>query len=309
MIVEKVQESVARQIKQYPVNSNRCSEIGHECLRYLVYNRTRWQEKALHGPGLQMVFNMGREMEDIVLKELREAGFAINEQQRAFNWPEYQLTGSIDGKIIIDGKAYPLEIKSASPFAFDSINSADDIRNHKYHYMRKYISQLTLYLLLDNKERGVLIFKNKSTGQLKEIWIDLDYDLGESLLQKAASVNKHVQEGTIPPPIDYDEKICGDCPFQHICTPDRIGQEVQVDHDETLAELLKKYEELKPFAKQYKEVDEAISEKVKGRAKILIGDFFIDGSYRKQSYYDVPEDVKAPFKKQREIWFKKIMRV
>ena len=67
MIVEKVLESKEREIKQWPVNSNRASQLGHECVRYHVYERTRWQEKSLHGVGLQMVFDMGREIEEIVL--------------------------------------------------------------------------------------------------------------------------------------------------------------------------------------------------------------------------------------------------
>ena len=105
MIVEKVLESKEREIKQWPVNSNRASQLGHECVRYHVYERTRWQEKSLHGVGLQMVFDMGREIEEIVLKELREAGFQIHEGQRAFSWPEYGITGSIDGKISEEAKA------------------------------------------------------------------------------------------------------------------------------------------------------------------------------------------------------------
>ena len=309
MIVEKVLEAKQSKMAQWPVRSNRAGEMGHPCVRYLVYNRTRWQEKALLPARLQLIFDIGNDIEERVMRDLKEAGFQVIEQQRTFEWREYQITGKVDMKIVIDGKAIPAEIKSSSPFAFDSVNSVQDMLNHKYLYMRKYPAQLALYLLMDNKERGCFIFKNKSTGAMKEIWMDLDYDFAESLLKKADTVNRHLEAGTVPPPIDYDEMVCGECPFQHICTPDRIGQEVQIDHDEGLADLLKRYEELKPFAKQYKEVDEAISEKVKGRAKLLVGDFFVDGTYRKQTYYDVPADVKEPFKKQREIWFKKIMRV
>lgn len=168
MIVEKILEAKQRKIKQYPVNANRASELGHSCLRYLVLNRTRWQEKALHDTKLQMIFDMGRAVEDLVMQDLREAGFMIVEQQRPFAWDKYQITGSIDFKIAIDGQVYPCEVKSAAPHAFESVNSVSDMLKHKWAYMRKYPAQLTLYLLMDNKERGVFIFKNKSTGELKE---------------------------------------------------------------------------------------------------------------------------------------------
>ena len=164
MIVEKVLEAKTQKIKQWPVNANRASELGHECLKYLVLNRTRWQEKGLHDARLQMIFDMGRMVEDVVQQDLREAGFTIVEQQRPFSWAKYQITGSIDCKLAVDGKVYPTEIKSAAPYSFDSINSIEDIRRHKYHYMRKYLAQLTLYLLMDGNDRGLFLFKNKSTG-------------------------------------------------------------------------------------------------------------------------------------------------
>ena len=127
MFVEKVYEHAERQIKQYPVHSNRASDLGVPCVRYHVLNRTRWQEKSLHGVGLQMIFNMGNEIEEIVLKELAEAGIKVIEQQRSFEWKEYSITGHIDGKILEGDQVYPLEIKSCSPYVFKSINSINDL--------------------------------------------------------------------------------------------------------------------------------------------------------------------------------------
>jgi len=225
MIVEKILEAKKAKIKQWPVNANRASELGHECLRYLVLNRTRWQEKGLYDARLQMIFDMGKAVEDMVCQDLKEAGFTIVEQQRPFSWPQYQITGSIDFKLAIDGQTYPAEIKSAAPHPFASINSVEDMLKHKYPYMRRYPAQLTLYLLMDGKEKGLFLFKNKSSGELKEIWMDLDYEFAESLVQKAEVINNHVAGGTLPEPIEYQDDICGECAFAHICLPERIGKE------------------------------------------------------------------------------------
>jgi len=308
MIVEKVLEAKTQKIKQYPVNANRASELGHECLRYLVLNRTRWQEKALHDARLQMIFDMGRMVEGVVQQDLRDAGFNVIEQQRAFSWAKYQITGAIDCKLAIDGAVYPTEIKSAAPYSFESINSIEDIRHHKWHYMRKYLAQLTLYLLMDGKDRGLFLFKNKSTGELKEIWMDLDYDFAESLVQKAEAINKHVAEGTLPEPMEYKEDICQDCAFVHICLPDRIGKEVEISDDTELIELVSRYWTLKPGAKEYDEVDKRINELVKGREKILAGDYFIEGKYIDRTSYEVPPEIKLPYKKITQCWRKNIMR-
>ncbi len=309
MIIEKVLESKQGKIKQYPVNANRASELGHECLRYLVLNRTRWQEKTLHDVRLQMIFDMGRMVEDLVSQDLREAGFALIEQQRAFSWAKYQITGTIDCKIALDGQVYPVEIKSSAPHAFASINSAEDMRRHKYHYMRKYPAQLTLYLLMDNKDKGLFLFKNKATGELKEIWMDLDYEFGESLIKKAEAINKHVTEGTLPEPIEYNEDICGDCGYAHICMPNRIGKEVEISDNTELLELVMRYNTLKPGAKEFEEVDKRINELVKGREKILVGDWFIEGKWYDRTVYEIPDEVKQQYKTVTPCWRKNIMKV
>ena len=309
MIVEKVLEAKARKIKQWPVNSNRASELGHECLKYLVLNRTRWEEKTLHNAKLQMIFDMGKMVEESVMQDLREAGFVIVEQQRPFSWAKYQITGSIDCKIAIDGKTYPTEIKSAAPFSFNSINSIEDMKRHKWHYMRKYPAQLTLYLLMDGKDRGLFIFKNKSTGELKEIFLDLDYDFAESLIKKAEAINKHVAEGTLPEPMEYSEEICADCPFVHLCLPDRIGKEVEIVEDGRLLELLNRYAELKPVAKEYEDVDSQIKKLVEGREKIIVGNFFIEGKWVDRKVYNIPTEIKNQYETISRYWKKQIINM
>lgn len=307
MIVERVLECKQREIRQAPVHSNRASQLGHECVRYHVLERTRWSEKALHDVRLQSIFDLGKDIEEIVLRELRQAGFQIHEGQRAFNWPEYKITGSIDGMLIIDGDAIPLEIKSASPFAFDSINNIEDIKRHKYPYMRRYISQVTLYCLLSNKEKAVIIFKNKVTGALKEIWVPLDYSLGEILLKRAETINKHVEDGTLPNPIDYDEMLCGECAYAHICLPDHIGKEVEIDTGD-LASMLDRLDELKPAVREYDEIDEQVKKTVEGREKVLAGSWFITGKYMQKKSYDIPAEIKAQYEKITQCWRRSIKR-
>lgn len=287
MLIEKIIESKARKIKGYPVNSNRASDLGVPCVRYHVLNRTRWQEKSLHDVGLQFVFDIGNEIEEIVLKELSDAGIKIIEQQRSFSWPEYSITGHIDGIVLADeNKAYPMEIKSCSPFVFKAINTIDDLKNGKYGYLRKYPTQLNLYLLMDGKERGVFLFKDKVSGQLKEIWMDLDYDLGEETLQRAKEINTHVSAGTLPAPIG-EEMWCNGCAFAHICLPEQIGKEVEVDTGE-LATMLDRLEELKPAKSEYEEIDKQVKETVKGREKILAGDYFITGKWIDRKATSIP---------------------
>jgi CRISPR/Cas system-associated exonuclease Cas4 (RecB family) len=306
MIVESIIESKRRKIKAYPVNSNRASDLGNPCLRYHVLNRTRWEEKSLHDVGLQGIFDLGNDIEEIALRELAAAGLKVVEQQKPFNWPEYGITGHLDGLVILDGKAYPLEIKSCSPFVFDAIHTADDLKKGKYAYLRKYPVQLTLYMLMSNIERGVFLFKNKVTGAYKEIWLDLDYDLGEQALKRAEAINSHLAAGTVPDPIEYSEE-CDRCGFAHICNVDHIGKEVEIDTGE-LATMLDRLDALKPAVKEYEEIDDQVKKAVEGREKVLAGNWFVTGKFMERKSYDIPTDLKAQYEKITRYWKRQIRK-
>lgn len=306
MFVEKIYEHAARQIKQYPVNSNRASDLGIPCVRYHVLNRTRWQEKSLHDVGLQLVFNMGNEIEEIVLKELAEAGVKVIEQQKSFHWKEYQISGHIDGSILDNGAMIPMEIKSCSPFVFKAINTIDDLKRGKYPYLRKYPTQLNLYLLMDNKEQGLFLFKDKVSGSIKEIWMNIDYDLGEETLKRAEAVNAHVAAGTLPDPINQD-MWCDGCAYAHICLPDHIGKEVEIDTG-NLAEMLDRLEALKDAKKEYEEIDEQVKAAVEGREKILAGSWFISGKWLERKSYEIPAELKAQYEKITRYWRRTIRK-
>jgi len=308
-ISDRIMKAKARKVKQYASNSNRASELGRVCLRYLVYNRTRWEEKKLHGAELQAIFDLGNEFERIIFKDMAEAGLHVIEQQRPFVWRKYNITGRIDGKLLVKGEAIPVEAKSMSPYIFSTVNTVDDIRNHKYAHVRRYLSQITTYELMDGKDMGIFIFKNKVTGQIKDIWVPLDYDLGEKLIQKAETVNKHVKDGTLPEPMEYDHKICDECGFVHLCMPDVSSEGVKIIDDDTLIELVDKWWNLKPSATEFDRVNEEVKGLVEGKEKLLVGDFYIDGKWVDSTKYNIPDKVKEKYAEKTKHWYKKIIKV
>jgi CRISPR/Cas system-associated exonuclease Cas4 (RecB family) len=306
MIVEKILEKKEKDIKQYPVHTNRASDLGHPCVRYHVLNRTRWEERSLHDTRLQLIFDLGKEIEDITIRDMQAAGFQVIEQQRPFTWKEYNITGTVDGKVLIDGEAVPFEVKSCSQFVFDKLAGVADMTRGKYGYLRKYPTQLNLYMLMDNKERGVFIFKNKQTGAYKEIWMDLDYQLGEETLKRSESVNAHISAGTLPDPIN-DDMWCNDCPYAHICLPEVNGREVDIDTGE-LGSMLDRMEVLKAAVTEYDELDAQVKKMVEGREKVLAGNWYISGKWMDRKSYDIPADLKAQYEKITKYWRKTIRR-
>ena len=309
MIVEKIIETKKSKIKGYPVNSNRASELGHPCLKYHVLSRTRWQERTLHDVRLQQIFDLGNDFEEIVIRELAEARIKTIEQQRSFAWPEYQITGHIDAQVMTDDGIFPMEIKSCSPFVFKSIDTIEDLKRGKYLYLRKYPVQLNLYMLMTGKEKGVFLFKEKTSGQYKEIWMDLDYEMGEETLKRAEAINKHVAEGTIPEPIEYSPETCDDCAYAHLCLPERIGSAPEIEDSTELESILLRMDDLKPLVKEYDELDSEKKRLLEGREKVLCGQYFITGKWVERKSYNVPDEIKKQYPAVSRYWKSTIINV
>ena len=291
MIVEQIEQKKKEKIFQYPVHSNRASQLGHPCNRYLVYERTRWQEKVLHNVAMQTIFDEGRIHEEAIIREMKEAGLQVIEQQRSFFWKEYNISGHIDCKVITDGVAIPVEIKTMSQYSFQKINTLRDILTSDRYYIRMYPCQLTLYLLMDEKEKGIFILKNKNNGQLKEIEMALDYELGEKLLKKAELVNRCVANNTLPERIEYDEDICGECGYLQLCLPEVKRDAVELSEDTELGQKLNKWKELKQKAKEFEVLDKEIKAIFQEKEKIIIGDFLVTGKWitRKPQIIEIKE--------------------
>lgn len=285
-VVQAVVESKIKKIKQWPTNSNRASIMGHPCDRFLVYKRTRWQEEALHDVGRQFVFDEGNLHEEAVLQALREAGFKIIEQQRPFEWKKYQITGTVDAKILDDRKAYPIEVKSFSEWAWNKTNTVDDMLKSKAVYMRGYPAQLTLYLLMDEKEEGMFILKNKTNGLLKQINLTLDFEYAETLVKKAERINAHLQAGTLPDRIPWEVGACEWCSFGHICLPEYTREATLLDDPELEAKLDRRGE-LKALSDEYDALDKEIKEKVKERPETVVGKWLLKGAWRERKAFTV----------------------
>jgi len=283
MIIEKINRFMQSCIRDWPCNTNRASEIGHECIRYLVFLRTKGGEKTLHTIDSEYIFREGHDQEKAVLRLLADAEIEVIEQQRPFEWKKYQLTGHIDGKIVVDDKILPTEIKSMSPWIYDKTSTLEEMLNSKYYWVRKYPAQLTMYMMMDEKEEALFLLKNKSTGKLKEILINLDYDYAESLVQKCEVINKHVAEGTIPEPIPWGD-VCCHCPFKHLCINEVLREEIQFVVDQLLEEQINGYHELKQWHVKWKELDEILKEKLRGIDRVVIGDWLVLGKATKNGW-------------------------
>jgi hypothetical protein len=299
-IVAALDAQTARRIKQYPHPSNRASEAGHPCVRFLVLSRIATNLKALHDIGLQRIFDEGNVHEAAIMRELEDAGVKVIEQQRSYEWRKFQLSGRIDAKISINGSFVPLEIKSCSPNIFPAVRdmAPNEMVNSKYPWVRKYPAQLLTYMLMEGSETGIMLFKNKTTGEKCQKLFILDSDMmayAETILKKLEVVNEWVGRNDAPPA----ERIpdCEGCGFAK--TSCFVGQdygpgfELMMDSAEVEVKLERR-ETLAPAAREYDELDEEIKAQFKGKSAI-VGSFKIESKGYESTTYNIPKDIKAQY--------------
>lgn len=296
-IAEKIYEHTKKRIRRLPNYTNRASMLGYfvpeldGCLRRGVYERARWAEKELINPKVQLIFDEGNNQEKSVLKLLSEVDVDIIEQQTAFEWPEYQITGHIDGTYIYEGVPIPIEIKSMHPNIFIQMNSFQDF--DKKPWTKSYKAQINLYMLFKNVNRALYILKNKSTGEIKTLVIELDYELSEWCLKAAEKINEHIKNKTVPGRITDREK-CKSCPFKLICCPDiNFGEPLQIVDDPDFEKRLISYNEIETLSKEAKSTYEIIKERCKETAaksknkelNLICGQFSLTGKFDRRGAF------------------------
>jgi len=313
-IPEILDTETAKRIKSWPHPNNRASEAGHPCVRFLVLSRTSNELKILHDVGLQRIFDEGNLHEDALMREMQDAGLRVIEQQRAYEWKKFQLTGRIDGKLPVDSSRIPLEIKSSSPNVFAAIRELApiDMLKSKFSWIRKYPAQMLLYMLMEGAEYGLMVFKNKTTGEKAQKVFRLEGELleyAESILKKLETVNAHIAEETCPDAALIDD--CKGCAFcKTACFPGAdYGPGIDIMQDPDLEAKLDRRGELEPAAKEFDALDKEVKDGFKGRRGAVVGSWIIESSKHERRGVDLPSEIKKQYEKVTEYWITKIERL
>lgn len=319
-IPEILDGETAKRIKVFPHPNNRASEGGHPCVRFLVLSRISNSLRSLHDVGLQRIFDEGNLHEDALMRELQVAGLRIVEQQRAYEWPELQLTGRIDGKLGVNGSYIPLELKSCSANVFMEIRDIEPMAmlKSKHSWIRKYPAQILLYMLMEGSEYGLMVFKNKQTGEKAQKLFRLEgeaLEYAESIMKKLDQVNTHVALKTAPEAALIDD--CRGCAFaKTACFPgEDYGPGIDILKDPALVDKLERRAELEPLAKEFdaldKEVKDGDGKDVKGLRgrNVVVGPFIIESKPYETTAYEIPKDVKVQYAVKRQSFRVSIERI
>lgn len=160
-------------------------------------------------PRILRLFDHGDSIHRLIMKPL----LAIKEVHviaSEVNIPPQELiTGRADA-VISDGKdLYVLDIKSMNSMVFKNLTQPKP----------EHINQIQLYLHYLDPKKGILLYVNKDTQELKEFEVSYDPQIAQSLLKDLSELKRKIDSNIIPPRIPGwpDDWQCQYCQFKEIC--------------------------------------------------------------------------------------------
>lgn len=150
------------------------SIIGNPCTAYLALSLRAFPEAPIDAQ-LMRIFSLGHVLEDIVIKDLRNAGVDVIDESADGKQVEWTLYGGhvkmhADGRIAEDGKIVAiLEVKSMGDSKFKSFMDQGVRRSHPV-----YFEQVQLMMGASGIHRAVLIAYNKNNSQYHSELIEFD---------------------------------------------------------------------------------------------------------------------------------------
>ena len=276
-ISDQVLKEKERRIRNYPHTSNRASEAGHPCERYLVLSRTRWEDKTLHGITTQCIFDGGNMIERMAIRDMQDADLEVIEQQRSFELREYELTGHIDLMVKLNGRSIPVEIKGLQAWDAEGLRTIDDFFKSSKPWIKRYPAQLMLYMKMSEAQQGIFYIINKGTYVPHDVLIDYDEKYIASTLDKLLRVNTHIKNLTLPDQVE-DASNCERCPFLFVCLPDIKENVPETISDPELESKIDRWYELKESSSEYNKLNAEIGRAVKGIEQATVGRYLVTGT-------------------------------
>jgi len=304
----------------YTAGWNYISLLG-KCERYLVYKRTIGEQEIPPDNGAVFIMEYGRMLEDWVVDIInqwgRRKGIRVMERNVRVKDEDLKITGRLDGKITFNNfDYYPLEIKCVGKDVFETYSKILTKGKSSFmeNYLETYIVQLQLYIHYTDSDKGYLLIVNRSNPIPDKGWLFIEMRksdrIVEDILKKAERINKHVEEGTLPPRIN-NKKICDSCGFKHICNPvesQEIGHTYFSEHINPmeLEIMVEDYLKIKEEVDKKSSTLEALKQRIKNMLefsedlKLYTPSYIIEGKWvevkekviKKKSYKFLKFDIK-----------------
>lgn len=187
------------------------SESG-KCARSIFFKFKR-APKAEIGAERLRVFEFGNHIQQIVLRPLISLGLVSCIEVSIP--PQEIVSGRADIILNVNGEPYVVDVKSIS----GKMNFANMKNPMPEHY-----EQVQLYLHFFKIKKGILLYVNKDTQELKDFVFEYNEELAKNLLKRFEEWKSKIQSDIVPARLeDYPNNWqCKSCEYQEVCS--MIGQ-------------------------------------------------------------------------------------
>jgi CRISPR/Cas system-associated exonuclease Cas4 (RecB family) len=130
--------------------------------------------------------------------------------------PQELISGRADAIINLNNELYVIDFKSMNSMIFKGLTEPKD----------ENVNQIQLYLHYFKIPKGILLYINKDTLELKEFLIQYNSRLALSLLKGLENLNKKINTNVVPERLaDYPKNWqCMYCQFKDICAAAGEGE-------------------------------------------------------------------------------------
>ena len=222
-------------IDQYYLDRQKDKEQHHfyitdasKCGRTLFFkfkNAPREEMKA----NILRLFDHGDHIHQLIMKPLLSIR-DVRVVSAEVNIPPQEIISGRADAILSDGKnMYVLDIKSMNSMIFDKLAEAKE----------EHVDQIQLYLHYFKIPKGILLYVNKNSLELKEFIVDYDKKRILVLLNNLNEIKKKIDSDIIPGRLpDYPENWqCKYCQFKDICSKADGGEVKWLDFKKKIESL------------------------------------------------------------------------
>jgi len=123
--------------------------------------------------------------------------------------PQELISGRADAIVTLNNELYVVDFKSINSLIFKSLNRPKE----------ENVNQLQLYLYFFEIPKGILLYVNKDTLELKEFLIEYNPVIAQKLLKELAELKTKIDLNIVPARIAgwSEDRQCQYCQFKEIC--------------------------------------------------------------------------------------------
>ncbi len=203
MIKELINEFYKQKRKQKDKVSFWITDAG-KCPRAVWFSVKGYPKKELDAR-IMRIFEHGNHTHFRIMGVLYSLGL-VNASEITI--PENEMIhGRADAIISMEGKPCVVEIKSVNTAKFKKNEPDAD-----------HIKQLQLYLYFFKIKKGILLYENKDTQELKEYLIEYNPELVKNIIASFNKLKDQIDKGQVPGiPENIEKWRCNYCPYLEEC--------------------------------------------------------------------------------------------